>query len=54
MEKSHSLCLNEEAFKAIPANKQHIFIFEWLQYLNKILVSANKVSINNINKVSSS
>lgn len=40
----HSLTLNEEAFKQIPDHKKPVFVFEWLRYLDKVLVAAQKVS----------
>lgn len=43
MELSHSLTLNEEALAQIPAAKKPIFIFEWLRFLDKVLVAAQKV-----------
>ena len=45
MELSHSLTLNEEALKQLPAAKKPIFVFEWLRFLNKVLGAANKVAI---------
>jgi hypothetical protein len=43
MELSHSLTLNEDALKEIPEQKKPVFIFEWLRFLDKILVAAQKV-----------
>lgn len=43
MELSHSLILNEEALKEIPEQKKPVFIFEWLRFLDKILIAAQKV-----------
>lgn len=40
---SHSLLLNEEAFKQIPDQKKPVFVFEWLRYLDRVLVAAQKV-----------
>lgn len=40
----HSLTLNEEAFKQIPDHKKPLYVFEWLRYLDKGLVAAQKVS----------
>lgn len=45
MELSHSLTLNEEAFNQIPDQKKPVFVFEWLRFLDKILVAAQKVSV---------
>lgn len=47
MESSHSLTLNEEAFKLIPDHKKPVFVFEWLRFLDKVLVAAQKVSQQN-------
>lgn len=44
MELSHSLTLNEEAYKKIPDQQKPVFLFEWLRYLDKVLVVAQKVS----------
>lgn len=43
MESSHSLILNEDAFKQIPDHKKPVYVFEWLRYLDKGLVAAQKV-----------
>ena len=43
MELAHSLLLNEEAFKRISETKRPVFIFEWLRFLDKVLVAAQKV-----------
>lgn len=45
MELSHSLTLNEEALAQISEAKRPVFIFEWLRFLDKVLVAAQKVSI---------
>lgn len=44
MELSHSLTLNEEALKQLPEAKRPVFIFEWLRFLDKVLIAAQKVS----------
>ena len=44
MELSHSLVLNEDALKQIPEAKRPVFVFEWLRFLDKVLVAAQKVS----------
>lgn len=44
MELSHSLTLNEEAYKKVPDQQKPVFLFEWLRYLDKVLVVAQKVS----------
>lgn len=43
MESSHSLTLNEDAFKQIPDHKKPVYVFEWLRYLDRGLVAAQKV-----------
>lgn len=43
MEMSHSLILNEEALAKIPDGKRSLFIYEWLQFLDNVLVAAQKV-----------
>lgn len=43
MELSHSLTLNEEALASISDANKPVFIFEWLRYLDKVLVAAQKV-----------
>lgn len=43
MELSHSLTLNEDALNQIPEAKRPVFIFEWLRFLDKVLVAAQKV-----------
>lgn len=43
MELAHSLLLNEEALSKIPDNKKPVFVFEWLRFLDKVLVAAQKV-----------
>lgn len=45
MELAHSLLLNEEALAQITEAKRPVFIFEWLRFLDKVLVAANKVWI---------
>lgn len=44
MELAHSLLLNEEALAQITEAKRPVFIFEWLRFLDKVLVAANKVT----------
>lgn len=43
MESSHSLTLNEEKLAEVPEAKRPVFIFEWLRFLDKVLVAAQKV-----------
>uniref|UniRef100_A0A8C2YC85 HEAT repeat-containing protein 5B n=1 Tax=Coturnix japonica TaxID=93934 RepID=A0A8C2YC85_COTJA len=45
MELAHSLLLNEEALAQITEAKRPVFIFEWLRFLDKVLVAANKMSL---------
>lgn len=45
MELSHSLTLNEDALNQIPEAKRPVFIFEWLRFLDKVLVAAQKVMV---------
>jgi hypothetical protein len=45
MELAHSLLLNEDALAQITEAKRPVFIFEWLRFLDKVLVAANKVSL---------
>lgn len=43
LELAQSLVLNEEALHSLPENKRPVFIYEWLCFLNKVLVAAQKV-----------
>ncbi|XP_063347153.1 HEAT repeat-containing protein 5B isoform X2 [Pelmatolapia mariae] len=45
MELAHSLLLNEDALSQITEAKRPVFIFEWLRFLDKVLVAANKVDV---------
>ncbi|KAM7171953.1 HEAT repeat-containing protein 5B isoform 2-T2 [Macrochelys suwanniensis] len=45
MELAHSLLLNEEALAQITEAKRPVFIFEWLRFLDKVLVAANKIDV---------
>jgi len=45
MELAHSLLLNEEALTKIPDAKRPVFIFEWLRFLDKVLIAAQKVKV---------
>ncbi|XP_019382460.1 PREDICTED: HEAT repeat-containing protein 5B isoform X3 [Gavialis gangeticus] len=45
MELAHSLLLNEEALVQITEAKRPVFIFEWLRFLDKVLVAANKTDV---------
>ena len=45
MELAHSLLLNEEALGRISESKRPVFIYEWLRFLDKVLVAAQKVNI---------
>lgn len=44
MELAHSLLLNEDALAQITEAKRPVFIFEWLRFLDKVLVAANRVT----------
>lgn len=46
MELAHSLLLNEDALVQITEAKRPVFIFEWLRFLDKVLVAANRVTIH--------
>ncbi|XP_063239681.1 LOW QUALITY PROTEIN: HEAT repeat-containing protein 5B [Bacillus rossius redtenbacheri] len=50
MELSHSLTLNEEALQLIPEPKRPVFVFEWLRFLDKVLVAAQKSDIKGCQK----
>ncbi|XP_014227190.1 HEAT repeat-containing protein 5B isoform X3 [Trichogramma pretiosum] len=50
MELSHSLILNEDALKQIPVANRPRFIFEWLRFLDKVLVAAQKNDIKGCQK----
>ena len=43
MELAHSLLLNEEALGRISESKRPVFVYEWLRFLDKVLVAAQKV-----------
>uniref|UniRef100_A0A8B9GKG0 HEAT repeat-containing protein 5B n=1 Tax=Amazona collaria TaxID=241587 RepID=A0A8B9GKG0_9PSIT len=45
MELAHSLLLNEEALAQITEAKRPVFVFEWLRFLDKVLVAANKTDV---------
>ena len=45
MELAHSLLLNEDALAQITEAKRPVFIFEWLRFLDKVLVAANRVNV---------
>lgn len=50
MELSHSLTLNEEAYNQIPEQKRPVFVFEWLRFLDRVLVAAQKSDIKGCQK----
>ncbi|XP_033625996.1 HEAT repeat-containing protein 5B-like [Asterias rubens] len=50
MELSHSLLLNEQALSQIAESKRPIFIYEWLRFLDKVLVAAQKSDIKGSQK----
>lgn len=43
MELAHSLLLNEEASSQLGEVQKAEFIFEWLRYLEKLLLATNRV-----------
>uniref|UniRef100_A0A2R5LHZ4 HEAT repeat-containing protein 5B n=1 Tax=Ornithodoros turicata TaxID=34597 RepID=A0A2R5LHZ4_9ACAR len=45
MELSHSLTLNEEVLAQLPKAKRPVFVYEWLRFLDKVLVAAQKGDI---------
>ena len=45
MELAHNLTLNEEVVKTLPEEKRSVFIFEWLQFLDKVLSALNRVRV---------
>ncbi|KAF6034302.1 HEATR5B [Bugula neritina] len=45
MELAHNLTLNEEVVKGLPDHKKDIFIFEWLQFLEKVLTALNRADV---------
>lgn len=47
MELAHSLVLNEQALAQIPEQKQPVFVYEWLRFLDKVLIAAHKSDIKN-------
>lgn len=46
----HSLTLNEDTYNQISEQKRPIFVFEWLRFLDKVLVNANKADIKGCQK----
>lgn len=50
LELSHSLLLNEDALKNLPEQKRTLFIFEWLRYIDKALLTAQKSDIKECQK----
>ncbi|TRY91613.1 hypothetical protein DNTS_021767 [Danionella cerebrum] len=51
MELAHSLLLNEEALSHITEAKRAVFIFEWLRFLDKVLITANKADVKEKQKL---
>ena len=45
MELGHSLTLNEEALQQLPEPERPLFVYEWLRFLEKVLVAAQKVRL---------
>lgn len=50
MELSHSLTLNEEVLAQIAEAKRPVFVFEWLRFLDKVLIAAQKNDIKGCQK----
>ncbi|XP_067939352.1 HEAT repeat-containing protein 5B-like isoform X2 [Watersipora subatra] len=50
MELAHNLTLNEEVVKSLPDNKKDVFIFEWLQFLDKVLSALNGADVKQSQK----
>ncbi|XP_038637209.1 HEAT repeat-containing protein 5A isoform X2 [Scyliorhinus canicula] len=46
MEQAHGPLLNEELYSQLSESKKPEFVFEWLRFLQKLLVAANKDDIN--------
>ncbi|XP_063774046.1 HEAT repeat-containing protein 5B isoform X2 [Pseudophryne corroboree] len=45
MELAHSLLLKEDALAQVTEAKKSVFVFEWLRFLDKVLIAANKTDI---------
>ena len=43
MELAHSLLLNEEAYNQLSEVQKAEFIFDWLRYLEKLLLATSRV-----------
>lgn len=52
MELAHSLLLNEEVYNQLGEFQKAEFIFEWLQFLEKLLPVTSRVSIMRLEKKS--
>lgn len=52
MELAHSLLLNEEAYNQLGEFQKAEFIFEWLQFLEKLLPVTSRVSVIRLEKKS--
>lgn len=52
MELAHSLLLNEEAYNQLGEFQKAEFIFEWLQFLEKLLPVTSRVSVMRLEKKS--
>jgi len=48
LELAQNLILNEDALNSLPEKKRPIFIYEWLCFLNKVLIATPKVNKNSI------
>lgn len=52
MELAHSLLLNEEVYNQLGEFQKAEFVFEWLQFLEKLLPVTSRVSIMRLEKKS--
>jgi hypothetical protein len=44
LELAQNIILNEDALNNLPEKKRPVFIYEWLCFLNKVLIVAQKVT----------
>ncbi len=44
LEFAQNLILNEDVLNALPEKKRPVFIYEWLCFLNKVLIAAQEVN----------
>lgn len=50
MELAHSLLLNEDAYNQLGEFQKAEFIFEWLQFLERLLPVTSRVSVMRLEK----